>query len=199
MSSKKLMIFVCVLLMFVCFGNSYLPPTIPLRRRSTSCFPGIQGHNSFENSVTRSLRYQRRAKSNNAIDEDKDSSVTLYEILGIRWGASQQDIRKAYGSLAKKYHPDVTGNDAQSTEYFYLVKDAYEVLSDDILRARYNNVLMSQGYVPPKGSVRRSQELGMSEWQFYLVVLLVNPFYLFLLGPLFGIKVEDVKGFLGLD
>ena len=108
-------------------------------------------------------------------------------------------IKKAFYSLAKQYHPDVTGNDEGSTKYFYLVKDAYEVLSDDILRARYNNVLMSQGYVPPKGSVRRSQELGMSEWQLYLVVILVNPFYIFLLGPLFGVKVEDVKAFLGLN
>jgi preprotein translocase subunit Sec63 len=141
----------------------------------------------------------RQMEVNGAVNEASESSATLYDILGISWSASQKDIRKAYGSLAKQYHPDVTGNDAQSTEYFYLIKDAYEVLSDEIRRARYNNVLMSQGYVPPKGSVRRSQELGMSEWQFYLVVLLVNPFYLFLLGPLFGIKVEDVKGFLGLN
>jgi curved DNA-binding protein CbpA len=140
-----------------------------------------------------------KSKSERRESPVQEESPTLYDILGVAWGASQKDIRKAYGGLAKKYHPDVCGDDEASKQYFFLVKDAYEVLSDDVLRARYNNVLMSQGYTPPKGSVSRGQELGMSEWQFFLVVLLVNPFYLFLLGPLFGVKIEDVKSFLNLN
>jgi hypothetical protein len=140
------------------------------------------------------------AKSNQDVVpvEEQEATSTLYEVLDVPWGASQQEVRKAYGKLAKMYHPDVTGNDQASTEYFYVVKNAYDVLSDEILRARYNNALMAQGYVPPKGSARRGQEMGMSDLQFFLVVILVNPFYLFLLGPLFGIKVEDVKAFLGM-
>ena len=34
-----------------------------------------------------------------------------YEVLGLRQGASEEEVKKAYKTLAKKYHPDVTGND----------------------------------------------------------------------------------------
>ena len=184
---------------FICLGNALCPPAVLLYghnlvapMRTTTLFArGMSYNRIFGNPALQS--------KSKVTDQEETDSATLYDILGVSWGANQKEIRKAYGTLAKQYHPDVTGNDEGSTKYFYLVKDAYEVLSDDILRARYNNVLMSQGYVPPKGSVRRSQELGMSEWQFYLVVILVNPFYIFLLGPLFGVKAEDVKAFLGLN
>ena len=183
-------------------AHSFNQPTYPLR----GIFPQSTAVNSCigtERFISLlSLRHRKAIGTSLQLKSDpqvEDESSTLYDILGIAWGASQKDIRKAYGDLAKRYHPDVTGNDEASKQYFLLVKDAYEVLSDDVLRARYNNVLMSQGYTPPKGSVSRGQELGMSEWQFFLVVLLVNPFYLFLLGPLFGVKVEDVKSFLNLN
>jgi hypothetical protein len=186
----------------ITFTHSFYQPAYPLR--------GIYSHGPAVNACINTERFisllsTRHLKSIGTALQSKselqveDDSSTLYDILGIAWGASQKDVRKAYGDLAKKYHPDVTGNDEASKQYFLLVKDAYEVLSDDVLRARYNNVLMSQGYTPPKGSVSRGQELGMSEWQFFLVVLLVNPFYLFLLGPFFGFKVEDVKSFLNLN
>ena len=34
-----------------------------------------------------------------------------YEVLGLKQGASEEEVKKAYKTLAKKYHPDVTGND----------------------------------------------------------------------------------------
>jgi molecular chaperone DnaJ len=58
--------------------------------------------------------------------------------LGSPKGASKEEIKKAYRSLARKYHPDVNQGDKNAEEKFKEVKEAYEVLSDDNLRARYD-------------------------------------------------------------
>ncbi|WP_276356295.1 molecular chaperone DnaJ [Cohnella caldifontis] len=60
-----------------------------------------------------------------------------YEVLGVGRGASADDIKKAYRKLAREYHPDV--NKAPDAEAkFKEVKEAYDVLSDDQRRARYD-------------------------------------------------------------
>ncbi len=60
-----------------------------------------------------------------------------YEVLGISKGASEADIKKAYRSLAKKYHPDVS-KEANAEEKFKEVNEAYEVLSDPQKKANYD-------------------------------------------------------------
>ena len=60
-----------------------------------------------------------------------------YEVLGLSKGASDQDIKKAYRSLAKKYHPDIN-KDAGAEEKFKEINEAYEVLSDSQKRATYD-------------------------------------------------------------
>ena len=52
-----------------------------------------------------------------------------YEVLGISKGASDAEIKKAYRSLAKKYHPDVN-KEADAEAKFKEINEAYEVLSD---------------------------------------------------------------------
>jgi molecular chaperone DnaJ len=60
-----------------------------------------------------------------------------YEILGVKKGASQDEIKKAYRKLVKKYHPDV--NDAEDAEQkFKEVQEAYEILSDESKRKAYD-------------------------------------------------------------
>jgi len=61
-----------------------------------------------------------------------------YEVLGIDKGASQDEIKRAYRVLAKKYHPDLNPGDAQAEAAFKEVGEAYEVLSDEEKRAKYD-------------------------------------------------------------
>ena len=61
-----------------------------------------------------------------------------YEVLGVEKGASAEQIKKAYRKSAMKYHPDRNPGDKEAEEKFKEVGEAYEVLSDDDKRARYD-------------------------------------------------------------
>ena len=61
-----------------------------------------------------------------------------YEVLGVQKGASEDDIKKAYRQLAKKYHPDLNPGDKTAEQKFKEANEAYEVLSDKEKRARYD-------------------------------------------------------------
>ena len=61
-----------------------------------------------------------------------------YEVLGLQKGASAEDIKKAYRKLAKENHPDLHPGDKACEERFKEINEAYEVLSDDDKRAKYD-------------------------------------------------------------
>jgi len=62
----------------------------------------------------------------------------LYEVLELQKGASDDEIKKAYRKLAKKYHPDLNPGDKAAEEKMKEVNAAYEVLSDKEKKARYD-------------------------------------------------------------
>jgi molecular chaperone DnaJ len=62
----------------------------------------------------------------------------LYEVLGVKRDSSPAEIKKAYYKLAKQYHPDVNANDKAAEEKFKEAANAYQVLSDEDQRARYD-------------------------------------------------------------
>ena len=61
-----------------------------------------------------------------------------YEVLGLSKGASDDEIKKAYRKLAKKYHPDMNPGDKTAEAKFKEVNEAYSVLSDKDKRAKYD-------------------------------------------------------------
>lgn len=62
-----------------------------------------------------------------------------YEVLGVSRDATEEEIKKAYRKLARKYHPDVNKEDKDATEKFKEINEAYEVLSDPEKRAQYDH------------------------------------------------------------
>ncbi len=71
----------------------------------------------------------------------------LYDVLGVRPTATEEGIKRAYRRLVKRYHPDVNkGRGAK--EVFLEVKDAYEVLSNPLLRREYDERTAREAGMP---------------------------------------------------
>jgi molecular chaperone DnaJ len=75
-----------------------------------------------------------------------------YEVLGVPRDASEQQVKKAFRSLARELHPDVNAHDPQAEEKFKEAAEAYEILCDPERRATYDRYghegLRSGGYAP---------------------------------------------------
>jgi curved DNA-binding protein len=63
-----------------------------------------------------------------------------YQILGVDRNASNKDIQKAFRRLARQYHPDVNPGDKYAEERFKEISEAYEVLSDEKKRKKYDQL-----------------------------------------------------------
>src|SRR3712207_5925056 len=74
-----------------------------------------------------------------------------YKTLGVDKKASQDDIKKAYRKLARKYHPD-TNKDKSAEDRFKEVSEAYDVLSDPEKRKQYDRGGLFSGAGPFGGA-----------------------------------------------
>jgi curved DNA-binding protein len=92
-----------------------------------------------------------------------------YETLGVPRTATQEEIKRAYRKLARKFHPDLqpAAERAQAAERFKEINEAYEVLSDPDKRAKYDALgagwQSGADFTPPGGAEWRGA--GAAEWE----------------------------------
>jgi curved DNA-binding protein len=85
-----------------------------------------------------------------------------YQTLGVGKDASQEEIKKAYRKLARKYHPDVNPDDTNAEEKFKDINEAYQVLSDEDKRAKYDRFGSQWKQYQQTGG--RPEDFDWSQW-----------------------------------
>lgn len=85
-----------------------------------------------------------------------------YKILGVSKNATQDEIKKAYRKLARKYHPDVNPDDKTAEEKFKEINEAHEVLSDKEKRQKYDR--FGKQWQQYQRSGGRPEDFDWSQW-----------------------------------
>jgi len=95
------------------------------------------------------------------------SKADYYQTLGVKRGASADDIRKAYRRLARKYHPDVNPGDKSAEEKFKQIQEAYDVLGDPKKRKMFDEYgFYSDQFQPGKGAGPGAGGFGFGGFDF---------------------------------
>src|SRR5246127_1747171 len=83
-----------------------------------------------------------------------------YGALGVKKGASTDEIRKAFRKLARKYHPDVNPGDKTAEEKFKAISEANEVLSDPKKRKIYDQLGFYSDNIDPAAAEAYARQGG---------------------------------------
>ncbi len=86
-----------------------------------------------------------------------------YQTLGLNKSASQEEIKKAYRKLARKYHPDVNPEDKAAGEKFREINEAHEVLSDPEKRKKYDQFGSKWQQYEQSGG--KPEDFNWGQWQ----------------------------------
>lgn len=109
-----------------------------------------------------------------------------YEILNINRKSTRDEIRNSFRKLAKKYHPD-TNKTPEAESMFKDINEAYDVLTNDEKRRKYDRQVAKYGY----GIVDTDSSLSNVKYEFKSGVNVIND----LLNTILGFKKDDAQNF----
>ncbi|KAE9456667.1 hypothetical protein C3L33_11430, partial [Rhododendron williamsianum] len=101
---------------------------------STSVGWGMTGHGGRRKGFGRVRVATGDSRTSEAVADD------YYSVLGLLPDATPEQIKKAYYNCMKACHPDLSGNDPDTTNFCMFINDVYEVLSDPVQRMVYDEI-----------------------------------------------------------
>ncbi|HEY2727659.1 MAG TPA: J domain-containing protein [Parafilimonas sp.] len=93
--------------------------------------------------------------------------VDYYKTLGIEKNATEEEIKKAYRKLARKFHPDLNPNDKEANKKFQQINEANEVLSDPEKRKKYDAYGEHWQHAEQYEQAKHSRSQSSQNWQDY--------------------------------
>ncbi|KAG6833157.1 hypothetical protein H0H87_010544 [Tephrocybe sp. NHM501043] len=114
-------------------SHAFYPGQVP---SSSNHVANANSNNAHKPSASQGGAQARRGRKIGT--QERPLETGYYDILGVPVDASTDDIKKAYRRLAIKHHPDKNRDDPQAEERFKEIAIAYQTLSDETLRKKYN-------------------------------------------------------------